>query len=125
MGLTDKKIQWNYFSKIETAEDLSSYFDSRTQGHSYFYHYTSLGAINAILSNRTFRISNVKRFNDKKDSEQFGENKDVFFSMCFSTGQNENLSLWYLYSGIHGNGGRIRISQATIKKILENSEFIL
>jgi hypothetical protein len=119
------KTSWSSFPEIENATELSLYFDKRTQGHDYFYHYTSLKAIEAILSNKSLRISTVKRFNDKKDSDQFGENKDIFFSLCFSSGKSENLSLWYLYSGVRGNGGRIRISKSTIRKILESCDFTL
>lgn len=123
----NSKTEWSWFSNIKTADELKEYFDERTKGHKEFLHYTSLGAINAILKSNTFRISSSDRFNDKKDSKQFGNiaEQKKHYSLCFSSGSNENLSLWYLYSGVDGKGGRIGFTYSKINKMIKDGEFYL
>ena len=125
MGNSDDKIGWQYFPKLKTAEEISTYLDGRLNGHDKFCHYTSLGAINSILKTKTFRISSVDRFNDKKDTEQFNHSEKLFYSFCFTSGVNENLSLWYLYSGIDGKGGRISFTNSKLMKLIDDGEFFL
>lgn len=120
-----QKTQWRYFSKLKTQDELEAYMDKRVSGHSYFFHYTNLGAIDKILEKPSFRISQVKRFNDKKDVAQFGtkEEQKRFFSICFSSGVNENLSLWYLYSGMNGKGGCLRFTRNKLMNLIEKGIF--
>lgn len=112
---------------MEQADELNEYFKERIKGHKYAFHYTSLKVIDIILESKTFRISSVNRFNDTIDKNQFGEEIDQkkHFSLCFSTGKNENLSLWYLYSGIDGKGGRIGFTYKRLKKMIDASNFYL
>lgn len=115
------------FPRLQTADDLEKYFNIRTRGHKEFFHYTSLRAIDAILGGKTIRISSSDRFNDKKDKEQFGTllEQKRHYSLCFSTGSNENLSLWYLYSGINGKGGRISLTYKKLMQFISEGEFYL
>lgn len=118
------KYEWRAFDKLETAVQVSEYLDGREYTHSNYCHYTRLGIINSILSNNTFQLSCVENFNDQVDAQQFKDSKR-FFSLCFSTGINENLSLWYLYSGIQGHGGRIRFTANSVKKLIATSTYEL
>lgn len=120
-----QKTEWRYFSNLKTQDELETYMAKRVSGHSHFFHYTNLKAIDKILEKPSFRISQVKRFNDKKDVEQFGteEEQKRFFSMCFSSGVNENLSLWYLYSGMDGKGGCLRFTQNKLRSMIEKGTF--
>jgi hypothetical protein len=61
---------WSSFPHIETAEELEEYLTIRPKGHSGYYHYTSLAAINGIL-NDGFCISSVDRFNDTTEKDIF------------------------------------------------------
>lgn len=116
------KIAWNNFSKITNITDLSEYL-KREYEHTEYNHYTDLEAINNILESREFFLSDVRGFNDKKDTEQFKDR--LYFSLCFSTGINENLSLWYLYSGIDGKGGCISFKRNRIRQLIENAKYEL
>lgn len=115
--------KWNSFPALKTAEQLNEYFDSLNKDDKKYYHYTPLGAINAILGSKSFVISAVSRFNDKTDREQFGNENEQrkFFSLCFSRGTEENLSLWYLYSGVDGKGGRLGFTHNKIKRLLSDT----
>ncbi len=118
------KYQWNAFDDLTTAEQLAAYLDGQVYRHGSYCHYTRLEFIESILAHNTFQLSCVAGFNDKIDAQQFGEARR-FYSLCFSTGVNENLSLWYLYSGMQGQGGRIRFTAHSVKKLLETSTFEL
>lgn len=118
------KFKWSEFGKIENVATLLQYLDGRQYSHTYYYHYTTLEAINGILDKRTFRISNVSRFNDRAELKTFS-NPQYAFSLCFSTGLNENLPLWYLYAGLTGGGGRIGFTANAINHLIESSSFEL
>lgn len=127
INISENKTKWSYFPKLQTANEIKFYFDVRTQGHKEFFHYTSLKAINAILSSKTIRISSTNRFNDEKDRNQFGNigEQKKYFSLCFTSGSNENLSLWYLYSGVDGKGGRIGLTYDKLVKLIAGGCFYL
>ena len=125
MGRKRRIIAWNKFGKLTTKYELDQYLLGYEYNHTKFFHYSNLKNINSILEKHAFHLSNVSRFNDKMDSKQFGTETDYFFSLCFSTGINENLSLWYLYSGINGQGGRIVFTPAYLEKMITEGEYSL
>lgn len=70
-------------------------------------------------------MSNVSGFNDKRDREQFKGIESNCYSLCFSTGINENLPLWYFYSGIDGKGGRIRFTKPMVSRLVKKGVYSL
>ena len=119
------KYGFRNFSSLKKGEDICDYLCERPFKHSNYCHYTSLKVVDEILKNNEFWVSSVSHLNDLKDREQYSTNYKKYYSLCFSTGVNENLSLWYLYSGLNGHGGRIRLSANKIQRIIENSDFYL
>lgn len=117
--------KWDEFGQIKTSAELEKYLLGREYRHTQYCHYTSLKAIDCIIGGKTFWISNVKRFNDNWDSEQFAPNEQCYYSICFSTGMNENLALWYLYSGVDGQGGRIKFNKTWFRHLLDKATFTL
>ena len=122
---TTKKWEWNQFGKLQSCKDLEEYLIDREYQHSKYFHYTDLNAVDGILENKGFWLSNVSRFNDTMDTEQFGAGPQPFFSLCFSTGIHENLPLWYLYSGVDGRGARIQLTSVGIRDLIQNGSFSL
>ena len=117
------KWKWSQFGNLRTCEDLEEYIKGREQNHTGYFHYTNINAIDSILMNNEFWLSHYRTFNDRADQEQF---KSLgCFSICFSTGKNENLPLWYFYSGLDGLGGRIEFTKAGIKNLIHDSKFYL
>lgn len=116
----DYLISWPSFPYLKTADQLDAYLAERPKGHKYYYHYTSLGAINGILENG-FCISCVDRFNDSVEKSVFSDHAKKYYSLCFSTGEQENLALWYLYSGVGGNGGRMQFTYNSVEKLLKST----
>ena len=111
---------WISFPHIETAQELEQYLEERPKGHTRYYHYTSLAAINAILQGE-FCISSIDRFNDQTEKAAFEGFEKKYYSLCFSTGVQENLALWYLYSGVDGKGGRLQFTYKSIEKLLQST----
>lgn len=119
--------RWNEFGKLIKYNELAEYLDGREYLHTKYFHYTKLYIIESILKNNCFWLSCVDGFNDDIDKKQFGEAKQQkeYYSICFSTGINENLSLWYLYSGIDGKGGRIQMTKSVVKNLINNGDYYL
>lgn len=116
---------WNTFVQLKNANELNEYFDSREYKHNDYCHYTSLKVVNDILQENMLWLGNVNGFNDKKDSEQFDDEKNLYYSFCFSTGVRENLSLWYMYAGMRGDGGRIRLTSNAVRTLIEKGTYRL
>ena len=123
--MEENRWEWKDFGKIRTCEDLEAYLSGREYSHGDYCHYTSIDTINKILEGKTFRLTSVTGFNDTMDTGQFGDAAGDYFSLCFSTGVNENLPLWYLYSGINGKGGRIQMTKDAVRSLIENGRFRL
>lgn len=117
--MATSSIPWKQFGKLHDNRTLEEYFHDREYKHGDYCHYTKLSVIDSILSHREFWLNSVTDFNDENDAKQFTDPKSRFYSLCFSTGVNENLSLWYLYSGIDGQGGRLRLTKAFVNKLIE------
>lgn len=122
--MSKSRFRWNQFGNLTTAVELEEYLQ-REYEHGGYYHYTSLENIDKILASKTFWISNVQGFNDKAEIELFGEKQKNCYATCFSTGRNENLPLWYMYSGIDGKGGRIRLTKDKIRKMVCHGKYYL
>ncbi len=124
--MSNYKIKWNQFSKIKTIDELTDYMH-REYNHSNFFHYTKLCVIDSILEKNQIWASCVNGVNDLKDKIQFGDKvtQREYYTLCFSTGVHENLPLWYLYSGKDGKGGRIRFTSKMVKKLIEESTYLL
>lgn len=122
------RFKWNQFGRLKNANDLEDYMH-REYEHSNYFHYTSLNSIDSILKNNEFWISPISRFNDKAEYKFFEnsdkENVDKYFSLCFSTGVQENLPLWYMYAGLDGLGGRLRFTKVQIKSLIEKGTYYL
>ena len=115
----------NSFDQFTSAQDLEVYLDGKEYKHGSYCHYTSLPVLENILKNKELWLGCVSDFNDCKDSDQFITDKRLYYSSCFSTGDNENLALWYLYSGLDGKGVRVRFTKAGIRKLIEYSTYSL
>jgi hypothetical protein len=121
-----KTWKWNQFGKLSSLQNLEDYFacKPRQYNHSNFFHYTTAEAVESILKNKRFWLTNVQYFNDIKDSAQFPNSND-FFALCLSSGIHENLPMWYLYAGITGTGVRLQIKKNDIICFVEKSTYHL
>lgn len=125
MGFTaDKKGSGSAFliKDVNNLKELKTFFDGRAEKHgNQYFHYTTMNKLNNILSNEEIWVSQTRSFNDKKELNKDSHN----FAFCLSTGVNENLSLWYLYSGIDGKGCRIKFTKKQLELLCKSSRFFL
>lgn len=122
---TNLNIPWNQFGKLQSGRELDEYFADREYTHGDYCHYTRIRGLNSILESKEFRLGCVSRFNDKLDTKQFEEKPNLYYALCFSTGVNENLALWYLYAGMDGRGARIRLKKSIVRKLIDNARLSL
>ena len=132
---TDYK-SYHSFEKIKTATQLETYFDGRVaymlpenkvNSRSVLHHYTTAKIVDIILGNKAFWLSCPSRFNDGKDRDSFGKDDELkrYYTLCLSAEQRESLPLWYLYSGIDGQGARISLSKKDFKRAILKSKYFL
>lgn len=120
-----QNIQWNKFNELETGEELDNYLSGREYRHGDYCHYTRLSIVDSILDKKQLWLGCVSGFNDNLDTQQFGDEQELCYSLCFSTGINENLALWYLYAGMNGQGARLRFTKSSIGYLINNATFSL
>ncbi len=109
------------FCSLRTLNDLIDFFQGRANKHGKkYFHYTSVWAANKILTEGLLVFSS-DGFNDKTDHDD--KNNELCF--CLATGDEENLPMWYFYAGVDGCGCRIKFTATKIRKIMDESEYIL
>lgn len=105
--------------KPKTVKELCEICGMTYRTHT-FLHYTSAYNAQQILKNESFLFSNMKNMNDKDEESEYGKDAKKVFSLCFVDGKdgtdNEKIPLWYLYSGISGDGVSLGL---TSKKMLD------
>lgn len=92
-----------------------------------FYYYTQRSTAAKILSgdfdrgiSPHFRINPLNAMNDKLECEWHSKEKAHVFALCFSNTNSESIPMWYLYSGISGEGVRIGITPAKMQDFIKN-----
>lgn len=133
------RFEWKDFNdkKIICSDDLENYIkyritrdsndmkynENRAYFHNKFFHYTKLEFVEKILDSQSFLLSMCGNTNDPMENNI--KNKESSFALCFSTGINENIPLWYLYSGVDGQGGCLTFRKPLIYELVENSTVFL
>jgi hypothetical protein len=80
-----------------------------------FYHHTTKESVFNILrpdekGNRFFFLRNILEMNDRDESKLHKTNGKKIHSFCTCCTKYEKIPLWYMYSGICGDGARIGIT---------------
>lgn len=116
------------FKECSTGEDFINFFDNDKLGlnHTEYFHYTTLKNADSILNTKKLWLSPLSESaNDLVEKEVYKSSGQQCFSACFSTGTSENLPLWYLYSGVDGQGVRIGLKKNSFSRLLKNANFLL
>lgn len=111
-------------SKLRDKNPSSSAdFYAQAAYTSSFYYHTRLDVAKKILSNEelVFYISPISGMNDENEKELHNKNKDRTYILCFSHLKIESIPMWYLYSGITGEGARIGLTPARMKDLIESA----
>lgn len=85
-----------------------------------FWHYTSLNKANLILRGNSFWLSCVKETNDQKEAKLYERVADCLYVLSFCNSNTEKIPMWYLYSGITGEGVSIGLTPTTMKNFINS-----
>ena len=84
--------------------------------HSSFWQYTRLENADLILSSGSFRVGSIIGMNDLDELTLHDSEKKRIFALCFCNSNTEKIPMWYLYSGLAGNGAAIGITPSKMMK---------
>lgn len=112
---TNELLDKNSAISLKTAKEFCS---------STFWYYTSLKTANLILDNHCFHCRNFTEMNDKREADLHGEESQFIHALCFCNSNTEKIPMWYLYSGITGNGASIGITPATMIKFINSIQTV-
>ena len=110
------------FLRCQTDEILRS--KAKDLGKS-FYHYTQAQTVKKILQadsigNHFFFVRNISGMNDLNEAKLHEKNGNKIHSFCTCCSKHEKIPLWYLYSGICGNGARLGFSPGRMLRFLQS-----
>lgn len=142
LEITPIKTEINY----DHLKDSTISFPTDFQENAIF-HYTSIGGLDGILSNKTLRFTNIRYMNDKDEIsagikslekklaalgvqqkspslEDLSDEKQVFVC-CFSL-NGDSLPMWYYYTkDINSQGYNIEFdSKQLVQSILQKNELL-
>ena len=94
-----------------------------------FYHYTTVDSVNKILSSDGFGnhfifVRNIATMNDLNEAELHKSDGNRIHSFCTCCTKHEKIPLWYLYSGICGNGARLGFTPGKMIKFLNSIKIV-
>lgn len=125
----DKIRDENYLNRLSIKEirelntdsvGILTELDERKSAH--FCYYTQLSTAEKILDNKHphFRISPLSAMNDTEEYQQHTKDGNRVYALCFSHSDSESIPMWYLYSGIAGDGAKISVTPKKMKMFIEN-----
>ena len=96
---------------FSSQKEWSNFLKTKGIAHKHYYHYTTLGALNAILKSSHWRMSRVDLSNDPLENP--------VHSTSFTTSCLSSMGMWNMYSKLSSTddiGVRIGIPQQTFKE---------
>lgn len=88
-------------------------------------YYLSVKSLPKIIKSGYFCVSNIKEMNDLDEGRGLSEEeKKKIFCLCLNAGKHENVPLWYLYSGIKGDGIRLEFTRSKIENLIEEIDTV-
>ena len=114
------------FLRSQTEEILCS--KAKDLGKN-FYHYTQANNVRKILhgdskGNHFFFVRNISSMNDLNEAKLHQENGNKIHSFCTCCSKHEKIPLWYLYSGICGNGARLGFTPGRMLSFLKSIQMV-
>nr|MBQ6241782.1 hypothetical protein [Lachnospiraceae bacterium] len=87
-----------------------------------FWNYTSLHCADLILKNKCFQVRNISAMNDLDEKQLHQEDCEMVHALCFCNSNTEKIPMWYLYSGITGEGIAIGLTQSVMIEFIKTIE---
>lgn len=89
-----------------------------------FWHYTSLNSLKSILDSKKIKINNISKMNDLDELKLHNNQKSKIHIFCLCNSNSEKIPLWYLYSGIKGDGISLGITRGEMLKLLRSISYL-
>lgn len=126
--MDNAKTTSNSLAEIEHLNELyMKDISAIGSGGNRFYYYTQRSTAQKIMTGDPdsgigphFRINSLSAMNDKMECEWHSAEKTHVFALCFSNTSSESIPMWYLYSGISGEGIRIGITSAKMQDFISD-----
>jgi len=83
------------------------------------WHYTSAETMSCILKNSCFFVRSISAMNDFQERERHPDGDRVHI-LCFCNTKEEQIAMWYLYSGMLGNGMAMGISPKSMHRFISS-----
>ena len=93
-------------------------------GKKSFWYYTRLSTADKILNSKRFRVSNLGDMNDLDEVRLHEIDKERVFALCFCNSDSEKIPMWYLYSGIAGNGAALGLTPLKLLKMIASLKML-
>lgn len=104
-----------YICENSTAKQFANYN---------FWHYSALRNIDLILRNQYFLVNNLNNMNDKNELALHSEDCNNIHILSFCNSNTEKIPMWYLYSGISGDGAAIGLTPKTMLDFISSIDVI-
>ena len=102
---------------FSSQKEWSDFLKTKGIAHKHYYHYTTLGALNAILKSSHWQMSRVDLSNDPLENP--------IHSTSFTTSSLSSMGMWNMYSKLSTTddiGVRIGIPRQTFKEIFSGNK---
>lgn len=94
-------------------------------GHNPLMHFTTMDSAVNILNSGEFWFSPMSNANDIYERNIQEKSEKEYFTLCFCiTTTGEKLPLWYMYSGIAGQGAAIRFKPSALRDFISSIQSI-
>ena len=108
---------------IDKPEKLKEYLTEEGNKHKRFYHFTNSESVNAIINNRTLRLTlgDSKKLNDRHEFMVNGKPEvwERTYFACFSYGISENMAMWGLYGLPSKEAVRLTFNKEIVNIIMD------
>lgn len=109
-------------NEIITRKDFKESNDSilKSKQSAEFWHYTSLKNVDSILGSKSFYATSIEGMNDLDEKGIHESEKDSVHVISFCNSKTEKIPMWYLYSGIAGQGAAIGFTLGVLKNFINS-----
>lgn len=109
--------------ELKRMNDPEKVYEALSKSYEFWY-YSSYSTVNKILLGKQIYIRSIDRLNDIDEKNLHKDDCNKVYCLCFCNSKTEKIPMWYLYSGITGQGAAIGITSSQMKKLIESIEFI-
>ena len=89
-----------------------------------FWQYTRLSTADLILNTSCFRVSSLREMNDLDEARAHQQEEAQIYALCFCNSNTEKIPMWYLYSGLAGDGAALGLTPAKMLQFIRSIQTV-